>query len=431
MISGNIYLKERDNLLWIKNFEKPINAAVSDNGRVVLLHNRQTDSLKLSSSSNQKEITDLGGTLTAFENDGQQIFTYDFDSNIEGCSISSEGKLVSVSTLSPDNSIYCFDLQNKTLLWKYKNHSRKVVVKLQFNKNNIVVFTGNSISTAEKEYVMQLDGNLEPSYAEIVNNLNKIKKQSPDQKTESIIAMVDSGERDKIIEGITLLKTFVTTKGSFPYHSKIIETLSKFIQTEDNGIFDNLWIVLKGIIKNQPQVIEPFIPKILSRFKKHSKEDFVITFRYLGDLGKVNPQWIKNEIPLIKQKFVSSKNWNERISAAFAIGSIGSADVNSVKELIPIMVEYISNLGRIINEINSIAKNNIQNSADISVVNSSNIESVNWLRDACIDVIGQIGKKYPESIKMAIPVLERLSNYAISPYTNKKAKKTLKGIYGK
>lgn len=430
-ISGNIYLKEENNLLWIKNFENPINAAVSDNGRVALLHKRQTDYSKFSSSANPKESIDLGGTLTAFENDGQQIFTYNFDSNLEGCSISSDGKLISVSTLFPDNSIYCFDLQNRNLLWKYKNHSRKVILKLQFNnKNNIVVFTGSNTSTTEKEYVMQLDGNLEPSYAHVVNNLNKIKKQPPEQKVESLIAMVDSGERDKIIEGIALLKTFVTTKGSFPYHSRIIEILSKFIQTEDNGIFDNLWIVLKSILKNQPQIIEPLIPKILLRFKKLGKEDGN-TLRYLGDLGKVNPQWIINEIPLIKQMFVASKDWNERITALFAIGYIGSVDVNLVKELIPAMVEYISDLGKIIKELNSITKNNIQNPFDIIVVNPSNIDSVNWLRDACIDVIGQIGKKYPESVKIAIPELERLSNYAISPYTNKKAKKALIEINGK
>ena len=62
-------------------------------------------------------------------------------------------------------------------------------------------------------------------------------------------------------EGIVQLKTFVTTKGSFPYHSRIIDTLSKFIQIEDDGIFDNLWIVLKAIMKNQPQIIESLIPK--------------------------------------------------------------------------------------------------------------------------------------------------------------------------
>jgi hypothetical protein len=32
-----------------------------------------------------------------------------------------------------------------------------------------------------------------------------------------------------------------------------------------------------------------------------------------------------------------------------------------------------------------------------------------WLRDACIDALGMIGKRSPESINAAIPLLEKLA----------------------
>jgi hypothetical protein len=430
-ISGNVFLKEGDKLLWIKNFDMSINAAaVSDNGTVaLLLYTPHLDSSKFISPTKPKDFVDLGSILAAFEKDGKQIFTYEFGSNIEGCDISSDGKLVSVSTLFPDNSIYCFDLQNKLLLWKYKNHSKKGVLKLYFNnnKNNLEVFTGNSVSTAEKEYVMELDGSLEQSYAEYINTLSKIKKQAPEQKVESLITMINSGNRDKTLEAIGQLKTFVTTKGSFPDYSRIIDTLSKFIQTEDVGIFDNIWIVLKAIMKNQPQIIEPLIPKILSRFKKST--NYPTTLRYLGDLGAVNPEWIINELPLIKQKFFTSKHWDERTSAAFAIGSIGSVDVDLVNEMIPVMVDYVSNPDKVRKELDDLRKKDLLISSDFITVTSINTtDYTTLLRDACIDTIRKIGRRYPESVKIAIPVLERLSNYALSPYTNKKAKKAIEEI---
>jgi hypothetical protein len=271
---------------------------------------------------------------------------------------------------------------------------------------------------------------LEQSYAEYVNTLSKIKKQAPEQKVESLIIMINSGDKDKILEGIGQLKTFVTTKGSFPYHSRVIDTLSKFIQIEDDEIFDNLWIVLKAIMKNHPQIIESLIPKILSRFAKSG--NFQIILRYLGDLGAVNLQWIINELPLIKQKFVTSKHWDERTPAAYAIGSIGSVDVDLVNEMIQVMVDYVSNPSKVRKELDDLTKKDLLPSSDFITVTSINTtDFATWLRDACIDAIGKIGRRYPESVKVAIPVLERLSKYAISPYTNKKAKKALNGIMEK
>jgi len=53
-----------------------------------------------------------------------------------------------------------------------------------------------------------------------------------------------------------------------------------------------------------------------------------------------------------------------------------------------------------------------------------------WLRDACIDALGMIGKRSPESINTAIPLLDKLAKDAPSPYTRKKAVKALDEIRG-
>jgi DnaJ domain len=122
-ISGKVFLIEKDNLLWIKEIERPTNAAVSDNGTVALLYSLYRDSASLLSS---KEFFDLGGTLAVIEKSGKTLFTYDFGSNIEGCAITRDGNLVSVGTLYPDNSVYCFYVgEKKELSWKYKGYNRK------------------------------------------------------------------------------------------------------------------------------------------------------------------------------------------------------------------------------------------------------------------------------------------------------------------
>jgi hypothetical protein len=363
------------------------------------------------------------------EKSGEQLFTYDFGSNIMGCTISSDGDLVSVATLAPDDSIYCFHTQQKTLLWKYKNHARKRVLGLEFNRDQLEVFTGGTLATADKEYALRTDGTLAPEYKKQLEALTKIKKQVPQEKIESLLAMVNSDNRHEVIEGLSELKSFVYTKGSVPHYPKIIGALGSHLQAEDD-VFDLLWKVLRAILKKKPDMLGPIVPQILSRLKNKPSKETTGVLIILGELGEANPAWIKNEQLFIMQK-LRSKEWNERRFAAFAIGSIGSADPSAVKEGIPIMMEYAAYPEKVRKELQDSAKTDSDIAIGLSVAGSMGVDPGTWLRDACIDALGMIGKKSPESVRTAIPMLEKLSKDAPSPYTIKKATRALDLIRGK
>lgn len=68
----------------------------------------------------------------------------------------------------------------------------------------------------------------------------------------------------------------------------------------------------------------------------------------------------------------------------------------------------------------------------IGITISTSMDSVGptWVRDACTDGIGMIGKRSPESVKNAIPMLEKVSKNAPSPYTIKKALRALDALSG-
>jgi hypothetical protein len=417
-INGKVWLEESNFIFWIKEIERPTNAAVSNTGRVALLLDTASLDYSKSASNKVQEFIDLGGKLIIIEKTGEEIFTYDFGSNIEGCDISPDGNVVSVSSAAPDNSVYCFDVQQKKLLWKYKNHARRIVLKLLFNEHNIDVYTGHSTATINKEYSLQINGNLTPPYAKEKEIIETIKKQPPKQKYISLIDMINSGERRKIFESLWQLTSFVSTKGSFPFHTRIIEVLNHFVKTDDEEIFDIVWKIIRGILKKQPQVLTPIIPAIISKFKYNSSKDYEDLLRYLGELGGVNPQWIINELPLIKQK-IRSNYWNEQMRAGFAIGSIGSNNVSLIEEVIPIMIDYITN----IDEGDSSTKK-FNNCNDLNLMTKEKEYNL-IVRDAFIDALGLIGKNFPESIREAIPLLENLVNNSSSPYTIKKAQKVI------
>jgi len=372
----------------------------------------------ISSSSKPQEFVNLGGKMIIIEKTGEEIFIYDFGSNIEGCDISPNGNLVSVASAVPDNSVYCFDIQQNKLLWKYKNHARRIVLKLQFTENNIDVFTGHNTATINKAYSLQPDGNLTPYFTKEKEIIDTIKKQPAEQKCNSLIQMINSGERPKILESLWQLTSFVSTKGSFPFYTRIVEVLSHYVKTEDQEIFDIVWKIIRGILKKQPQVLTPLIPEIISGFKESSSKDDEEILRYLGELGGVNPKWIINELLLIKQK-LRSNLWNEQRSAGFAIGYIGSNDVSLVEDVIPMMIDYIANIYR----ADSVTKE-YTNYDDLTSMANEREYNI-FVRDAFIDALGLIGKTFPASIGEAIPLLEHLATNSSSPYTIKKAKKVL------
>lgn len=115
---------------------------------------------------------DLGGSLVVANKSGEMLFTFEFGSNVEACTISPNGDLVSVATLYPDNSIYFFDVLQKILLWKYKSHLRRdPILELKFRGDQLEVFTGHTVATKEKRYTLEKDGSLTVDYQNKLNDL--------------------------------------------------------------------------------------------------------------------------------------------------------------------------------------------------------------------------------------------------------------------
>jgi DnaJ-class molecular chaperone with C-terminal Zn finger domain len=433
-INGKICLIERDYLLWIKEFERPINATISDNGTIALLHTSNKDN---SSSSLPREFTDLGGKLTVLDRSGGSLFTYEFGSNIQGCAISLDGNLVSVATLYPDNSVYCFDVEEKRLSWKYRNHTTKVpVLGLEFKENQIVVYTGSNIATMEKTYSLTIDGTLVPEDQKKLDALKKIKRQPAQEKVISLLGMVTSGDQEDVTEGLLQLISFAKTKGAVTHYPKIVKTLQSLLQSNNSQV-EPIWKVLRQIIKKEPDSLSPIVGDLISRVKtSHNHNEWVLMV--LGELGGAKPSWIKDEKQFIKQK-LRSKSWNERRYAAFAIGQIGAEDPSYVRDDIPLLIEYIKEPEKVRDELARAVQKDFNDQVfqspflSVKITMSSYTIGTGWpymIRDACIDAVGMIGKRFPDSVSGVIPVLEKLSLDAPTPYTIKKAVNALHAIKG-
>ena len=418
-INGTVCLIEKDNLLWLKDFERPVNASVSNDGKVAILFSKYKDY-----STHSGDKPELESTLVVMEKSGQRIFDYHFDANTLACTISHDGTFVSVATFNPDNSVYCFNTNLKKILWKYKNHHRNVITDLRFNENEIEVFCGKTMITQQREYALNLDGTLTDAYAMEKKIRDDAREQPAERKAESLLTMVKSHEKRDILHGLSELKSFIYTKESKPHYDAIIECMKNHIGTKDEEIFAHVKEIIRVLLRKQPRKLETIIPDFLSIIRQNGDAQVEGNLMFLGEVGHANPKWISSEIPYIMKKLVS-KRWNERRFASFAIGSIGAVDVNAVKDAIPILIEYVSNLDKIRSELEQLAKTDRVVAIDLMTSSGLGADPATWLRDACVDSLGEIGKKFPEAVKDVVPLLQRLSKDAPSPYTMKKAKAAL------
>jgi hypothetical protein len=184
---------------------------------------------------------------------------------------------------------------------------------LEFRGNQILVFTGRSDATMEKEYELNLDGTLTVEYQNKLETLKKIKKQRPQEKVASLLAMATSSNKQDAIEGLFELISFAKTKGSIPHYDSIINTLGSRLEAAEDGVFNLIWEVMRQILKRKPQALNPIMPEIISRLKKTAQNNLSLTLMILGELGGVNPSWIKAEKQFIEQKRKTSNIGKNRM----------------------------------------------------------------------------------------------------------------------
>jgi len=433
--SGIVCLLKEDNLLWWKEFERPVNVSIGNDGTAVILHTIY----RSASNSKPEPGKDLGGSITVTDVKGDQLFKKDFTSNVEACSISEDSKHALVATLFPDNTLYCFELEKKKLLWEYKNHDRKPILGIKFSNNKIQIFTGGTTSSQEIRYELTLDGKLVEQFANELQKFQSLKNLPIDESIEPLLSMLKTGSRNDIANALSQLRSIVYNKKSFGLYPIIVENLLPILKTKDKEVFDLLWKVIRVISRKKPDSLDAIIPNILHRLKEMPTEYHDPKLYYYTDLASAKPKWLETEYSYILNTLTSSKRWNDRRFAAFVIGAAGAKDPNFVKNAIPTLIEYVK-FPEKISEFVEKNREKIEVSFDIQgqkySIDFSNLASEKamgvdpgtWLRDACIDALGEIGESSPIFVKDAVPILEELANKAPTPYTMAKAKRAISKI---
>lgn len=406
---GKVLLLRRDDLLWVRDVADPWVAKVANDGTVIAINREE----KLAST--------LGGTLLAFNFQGQPTLKKEFDFNLNDCGISGDGQICFVSTLAPDNSLYSFGIPSGELVWKLNDKDASTgLIRIDDEKAILEIHNRQGLGI---QRTLDFAGNPVSSQSE--ESRSKIRAITPDaESTETVLGLLDSSNSATVLMTLDRLKVLLSRRRVSLEAARFVPTLKQLYKSDTQKIsqlaFDNLVLILERHPDSKENILQFLITSLES-----SPMDTRSLSR-LARLARVDAGSLSCLIPRIRDSLVSSPQWNERRFAAFAIGDVGRQRPDLVEDCIPYLVRYV------IHPEDTKEKPAEVRFGDFRMgMSPAAMLGVNpgvWLKDAAIDAIGSIGSADPRLVADSVPILERVASSDQSPFSRKKAQRALQYI---
>lgn len=256
----------------------------------------------------------LTSSILIFDENNLKVSSFNFPALIEAKTISPDKRKGIFATLYPDNMIYCYDIDLNTIIWRYKNHSHKPVLKLDARDNMILVFTGSSVNSANEEYQLTLNGELKESSESGLKMIDTTKDLPAYTAVKILLDMIRTADRTILFKALIMLQSKMYDKKSLTLYPEILHAVTPLLPMDDE-IFELIWKILRRIMRKNPIILDNVIQALLSRIKKIRPNSKEIFMWYLDELGGINSDWIKTEIPEITKVFNTSNDANERVWA--------------------------------------------------------------------------------------------------------------------
>lgn len=216
---------------------------------------------------------------------------------------------------------------------------------------------------------------------------------------------------------------YSTKKMIIPNANKIKRVTGKLLRSSKET--KNLGVsLLLFFIKKDKNLFEPLVQDYIKQNKKYFErcpEEHTI-----GELGKIEPQWIQDLIPVMIKALTQNSEWNRRRFVAFNLGSIGSKYPELVKEAIPIMIDYIKNPKEVTKrKPTRVEAKGVVIEMNLSAEGMLGVDQTQWLKDAYIDSLGMIAEGDKNLIEPYKSLFEKIAKKDKSEYSRKKAQKVL------
>ena len=409
---GKVILLQGDRVNWNKDIAKPQNAKVASNGNVIL------------SDSSLKPDHRLGGSLLVFDANGDLLLQHEFESNLNDCHITSDGRVCFANTLSPDNKLYAIDIASKQVLWtlKDKNASTGKITLDHQNQRIEIERPGLGITRT-----LDFAGN--PISSESEEALRQIQSLASGQVA---LELLMSPNNAIVLETLEKLKSILSNRKVAFETSTFAPRLRDILESEQGKLpdlaFDNLLLLCKREVDTRHDTLE-YLVRSVSSHPLTEKSLYRLT-----RIAETDCEAVRDLMPRVIACLKSAQAWNEKRWAAFVIGQVGKKTPDLVREAIPILIDYISHPETTREEATEQHRELMVRGRRVSITLKQQMHGTNpgtMLKDACIDAIGDIGGADPAVISRAASILEAIASSDPSEYSRRKAKRALETVMRK
>lgn len=201
--------------------------------------------MKIEKIDIKQDLEQKNTTVSILDEDGECVNRFVLSSLIGASTVSDDKKKAIISTLMPDNTIYCYDLEQNRFIWKYKNHSHKLALKIKFANNLIEISTGKSIAGSQEEYKIQLDGTLEKECQNQIETISKIKELPLKESIPWIINYINSEYRTIRLRSIVVLQSLSYDRKITQYLPLLVKEIPSLLESQDGDVFDLTWKLIR------------------------------------------------------------------------------------------------------------------------------------------------------------------------------------------
>tara|TARA_Y100000310_G_C20627266_1_gene786629 strand:+ start:32 stop:1612 length:1581 start_codon:yes stop_codon:yes gene_type:complete len=216
---------------------------------------------------------------------------------------------------------------------------------------------------------------------------------------------------------------YKTKKMIVPNANKIKKVIEELLNSSEET--KNLGVsLLMFFVKKDKDLFEPLVQNYIKQNKKYFEkcpEEHTI-----GELGKIEPKWVQDLIPVMIKALTQNPEWNTRRFVAFNLGSIGSKHPELIKEAIPLMIDYIKNPKEVTKrKPTRVEAKGVVIEMNLSAESMLGVDQTQWLKDAYIDSLGMIAKGDKNLIEPYKSLFEKIAKKDKNEYSRKKAQKLL------
>lgn len=200
--------------------------------------------------------------------------------------------------------------------------------------------------------------------------------------------------------------------------------IKKLMSSKNRNLSNHGQALMVALVKNDESnfasLANYYVKMIQANFNGHNQSPT------LGQLAAINVELIKTMIPTLKETIKKHNEWNSRRFAAFNLGSIGEKHSELVRDIIPVMINYIKKPFEVTkHKPMKIEAKGMTITMDLSPDKMLGVDQTQWLKDAYIDTLGMFARGDKGLIQPYRSLFEILARKDKSEYTRKKAQRVL------